>query len=109
MDLIGKFESGEFGTVSVLFGKYPYSGEPQVLLELSGGEALARLSVDLTDQGYVVSVVAERPGCFFAKTYSENREIAAEALASGLFMDTGRRVKLRFVDVPIWAIRKMEE
>ena len=43
-----------------------------------------------------------RPGEFFVKTWSENETIAKEALASGLFVDTGRRVESGFVEAQIW-------
>ncbi len=43
-------------------------------------------------------------GEFFAKTWSENEEIAADALASGIFRDTGR-TSGDIVNAPIWTFR----
>lgn len=37
-----------------------------------------------------------------AKTWSENEEIARAVLASGLFMDTGKRIKTGFVEAQVW-------
>jgi hypothetical protein len=38
------------------------------------------------------------------KTWSENEPFAKAALASGLFVDTGKRVHNGFVVAPIWTI-----
>lgn len=38
------------------------------------------------------------------KTWSENEEVAACALTSGLFKDTGKRVPTGFVEAQIWEV-----
>ncbi len=42
---------------------------------------------------------------FFAKTWSENEPLREPMLASGKFIDTGRRVRTGFVEAEVWAIR----
>lgn len=42
------------------------------------------------------------PGEFHVKTWGENEEVARAALASGLFVDTGRRVPTGFVEAHVW-------
>jgi hypothetical protein len=44
------------------------------------------------------------PGEFFVKTWSENEGIAAAAISSGLFKDTGKRVATGWVEAQIWRI-----
>jgi len=46
-----------------------------------------------------------QPGEFFIKNWSENEEIAAAALNSGIFEDTGRRVNSGFIEVPVWRFK----
>lgn len=44
------------------------------------------------------------PNEILVKTWSENEPLAAAALASGLYRDTGRRLKTGFVEAQIWEI-----
>lgn len=46
------------------------------------------------------------PGEFLIKSWSENHAIAESALRSGLFEDTGRRVRTGFVEAPVWRFKK---
>lgn len=41
-------------------------------------------------------------GEFFAKTWSENENVAAGAMLSGLFKHMGVTIRTGFVDAPIW-------
>jgi len=45
-------------------------------------------------------------GEFFVKTWGENEEISVEALASGLFIDTGRRVKTGHCEAQVWQFKE---
>lgn len=56
-----------------------------------------------------LSVTTDKPvdlaqGEFLAKTWSENEEIAACALKSGLFVDTGLRLPMGYVEAQVWRI-----
>jgi len=78
-DLIGSFESKRWGTVKMWRDAYLHDDTLAVTLTTIGGEPLATLSVHLDTS-------AELPeNCFYVKAWSENREIADEAWASGLF------------------------
>ena len=86
-----------YGPATLRFGSYPRSGQTAVQLFLAGGELLATLSLNIPEKGNLLG-----EGEFFAKTYSENEEIAQACLASGRFEDTGKRVASGFVQVEIW-------
>lgn len=80
MKALGTFQSPKWGTVTVLLGTYgKASGPMAVLLHDSDGLPLTKLSVNLPGSADLP------PGCFYVKTWEENTEIAAEALACGLF------------------------
>lgn len=42
------------------------------------------------------------------KTWNENQELAAAALATGCFIDTGMRVQTGFVEASVWKCIRME-
>lgn len=44
------------------------------------------------------------PGTIFAKTYGENEPIREPLLRSGLFLDTGTRVKEWFTSIEVWQL-----
>jgi len=44
-------------------------------------------------------------GEFAAKTWSENEEIAEDALKSGLFIDTGKRIRSGYVEASVWRFK----
>lgn len=46
------------------------------------------------------------PHEFFARTYEENYELRGPLLASGLFEDTGKRIKSGFVSLELWRLRQ---
>ena len=45
-----------------------------------------------------------RPGEFFAKTWSENEGWSQAALDSGIFVDTGFRMRTGFVQAQLWKL-----
>jgi hypothetical protein len=65
------------------------------------GESIAMLSVNFPESSHLLG-----ENEFFAKTWEENEEIAEDALASGIFKDTGRRSSYGFmsslVNASIW-------
>jgi hypothetical protein len=86
MKPIGTFNSKRWGKVTVLRSTY---GSPQgpvaVVLQHEDGEPLATLSVNMYKPECSEDSRDLPPNCFYAKDWSENEEIAREALASGLF------------------------
>lgn len=86
--------SGE--KISVKMGVSYQNGQPKVQLWDDGpAGTLSVASVQSVDLA---------PGEFLAKVWSENEEIAACALKSGLFIDTGRRIPMGFVEAQVWRI-----
>ena len=76
--IIGTFHSAQWGTVTAEAFKYA-NGATAIQLYTAEGEPLARLSVNTEFSAHL------DPAFFYAKDWSENQEIAADALASGLF------------------------
>jgi len=95
-----EFKTSSFGTAHVKTATYS-DGNLAVLLEDEFGSPLTKLSVNLPDSAHLLA-----QNQFFAKTYSENEEIAKDALASGLFTQTNTVVKNGWVTCPIWEILK---
>jgi hypothetical protein len=91
------FETTSFGQARVSIGYYADNDAIAVELLDESGESLAMLSVNLPEEQHLLG---EKE--FSAKTYSENEELARDALRSGLFLDTGRRAG--FIQAPIWKI-----
>jgi len=85
-----------FGEAVVTLGRYG-NGALAVELVAEDGEPIAKLSVNLPQ---FADELGE--GEFFAKIWSDNEAIAAAALASGFFEDTGRRVPTGFVEAQVW-------
>lgn len=91
-----RFKSKLYKTLYV--NKRQYAGGRMALqLNMPDGQLAAVLTVNIPECDKLLG-----PGEFFIKTWSENEEIAKEALASGLFVDTGRRVENGFVEAQIW-------
>jgi hypothetical protein len=94
------FIQTDYGHAAVQTAAYQSGGALAVMLSNSTTEeAISTLSVNLPDADYELA-----PGEFFAKTWSENEDIAKLALASGLFEDTGRRVPTGWVEAQVWKI-----
>lgn len=85
--------------ISVQLGVSYQNGQPKVQLWDFEGP-YGSLSV-ASDQPVILA-----PGEFLAKVWSENEEIAACALKSGLFIDTGRRIPMGFVEAQVWRINQ---
>jgi len=87
-----------YGEGRVVLGFYA-NGALAVQLIADDGEVITKLSVNLVDEAHTLG---EKE--FFAKVWSDNERIAPAALASGLFEDTGRRVKTGFVEAQVWSV-----
>ena len=75
------------------------NGQTKVQLwDAEGPAGCLSCSIDYVDLGNTE---------FLAKTWSENEELAAAALQSGLFEDTDRRVAVGFAEAQVWRIREM--
>jgi hypothetical protein len=74
------------------------NGAPAVrLTNAETGEPIATLSINLPEAAHQLG-----PDEFFAKTWTENKAVAAAALSSGLFEDTGKRIPTGFVEAQVW-------
>jgi hypothetical protein len=93
------FVSKTWGVVHIEEGNYTDSGRLALILRDTEEARLATLTVNLPD-------CKLEPGEFFVKNWSENQELAAEAMASGLFIDTGKRAQSGFVQPPIWKFKE---
>jgi hypothetical protein len=93
------FETRLCGTANIVTNTYQHGGKLSVELVADSGEPIAMLSVNMTECSHLLS-----DGEFFAKTWSENALIADDALASGIFRDTGRRSS-DIVNAPIWTFK----
>lgn len=85
----------------------PY-GEAVVRMGCYGNGRLAIQLVNAETEEPIGKLTVNLPGEelgggeFFVKTWSENEGIAAAALASGVFEDTGRRVPTGHVEAQVW-------
>ena len=93
-----QFQTRDWGAVVVEQAQY-HNGRLALLLTGTGQyacEPIGKLTVNLSDDDPLAN------GEFFVKTWSENERIAEDALASGLFVDTGRRVPTGRVEAQVW-------
>lgn len=89
----GSMKTRDYGEVDIQEGSY--SNGRLALLLVKEGERIAVLTVNIPDKDLV-------EGEFFVKTWSENMEIAQDALSSGLFIDTGKKVQTGYVLASVW-------
>lgn len=103
----GTFQSKRWGTVHVLFSTYGSTTGPMaVALECADGEPLAKLSVNMYRPQCSHDSRELPAGCFYAKDYGGQEELAAEALASGMFKlrDDLPRAASGFITAPVWQV-----
>jgi hypothetical protein len=86
----------QFGLLQVEYRTYLVDEGLAVMLT-KNGELFATLSVNLPDHPLGKDE-------FHAKTWSENAPLVEPLLASGLFIDTGRRVDCGFTQASVWRI-----
>ncbi len=86
MKSIGTFQSARWGAVHVLTGTYEGPDGPlAVILTDPSGELITKLSVNMYKPSCSADSQDLPKDCFYLKGWSENLEIAREAVASGLF------------------------
>ena len=90
------FPTRRFGTATVVMQTYEHGGNRAVELVDGNGEPIFMLSVNLPESSHLL-----REREFFVKTWSENAEIAEDALASGMFRRIGR-TSGGALNAPIW-------
>lgn len=111
MDEIGKFEirsdpfgdDGKTAEATAMAGKYA-DGNICVQVMVHDGDLdmempYGMLSVNIPDMAHVLG-----KGEFFAKNWSENAYLFADAASSDLFEDTGRTVSAGMTEAPIMKI-----
>lgn len=99
---IGTMET-PFGLSDILKCTYD-NGCPAVTIVNKEGELVTYLSFNIPYKSHLLG-----PGEFFVRDWEENREIARDALATGLFIDTGREVEWRNIHTAkIWKIAPKE-
>jgi len=94
--LIGSLTIGN-EELTVIHCRYK-NGREAVELVDADGEVYAHVSCN------IVAAPPPSPGCFYAKTWSENEPLRAPLLASGLFEDLGVRVQTGFAEAELWKI-----
>ncbi len=90
------FETRHFGMATVITSGYQNGGRLAVELVDEHGESIAMLSVNIPESSHMLG-----ENEFYAKTWSENEEIAEDALASGIFRESGR-TSGGFLKAKIW-------
>lgn len=97
-----KMKSSRYGWLYIK-KRYYESGRPALQLVDHAAKLIAVLTVNIPEHDGMLA-----PGEFFVKTWSENELLAKEALASGNFADTGRRVPTGHVEAQIWKFSEKE-
>ena len=85
-----------YGDMDVEVTTYKTGGTAVILNQ--DGQRFATLSVNFPE-------VELGEGEFAVKTWSENEQVAADALASGLFVDTGKRIQSGYVEASVWRFK----
>jgi len=85
-----------YGDMDVDITLYKTGGTAVILTQ--DGQRFATLSVNFPE-------VELEEGEFAVKTWSENEQVAADCLASGLFIDTGKRIKSGYVEASVWRFK----
>ena len=93
------FNTRHYGKAKIVTNAYRKGGSLGVELVDTNGETLAILSVNIPEFSHLLG-----DNEFFVKTWSENEEFAKDALASGLFRQTGRWSK-GYISAPVWALK----
>ena len=85
-----------YGDMEVEVVLYQTGGTAVILTQ--DGQCFATLSVNFPE-------VELEHNEFAVKTWSENEQVAADALASGLFVDTGKRIQSGYVEASVWRFK----
>lgn len=103
---LGEFQSSHWGRVTVWKAHYERANGPLAITLEVAGEPLGVLSVNMYKPACSQDSKDLPPGCFYVKTWSENEELAEEALASGLFKvrEDLPAARSGFVSAPVWEV-----
>lgn len=107
MRVIGNFQSRRWGAVRVVRATYEGSkGPTAIVLQCDDGEPLATLSVNMYTPECSHDSTALPADCFYVKQWSENEELAKDAMASGLFKlrDDLPAARSGYVSAPVWQL-----
>lgn len=105
MNKVAVLKTTNYGECDVCIGKYPYAPDEIAVILTNCGEHISTLSICSVD--FLMPKTLEK-GEFIAKTYSENEQIAKDAMESGLFEETGKFVQTGWVQSPIWKFVDVE-
>lgn len=101
---IGEVDLGEYGHALVRVGRYPQGGQLAInLVDATTSEPIATLTTNLASYNRSTD-----PNAAGIKVWSENAPIIQPLLASGLFKDTGERVRADHGEIPIWQLANPE-
>lgn len=107
MQHIGTFQSKRWGKLNVLRGTYERADGPvAIVLQAPDGEPVATLSVNMYLPDCSHDSRALPKDCFYVKTWGGLEDLAAEALASGLFVQREDlpAASSGFVEAPAWQV-----
>jgi hypothetical protein len=104
MERVAKVQLKHYGPCLVMRGTYEATGNAAYFIQDVGGSPIATVSVNMPDHGWLLE-----DDEFFAKTWSENEQVAEQLLAQGVFEDTGKRVPSGFVQVHVWKEKRGEK
>lgn len=107
MKQLGTFQSKRWGTVSAYRSTYDGPTGPMAVVLLdSDGQRLATLSVNMYEPECSRDSHDLAADCFYVKTWGGNEDLAAEALASGLFVARADlpQAESGFVSAPVWQL-----
>lgn len=97
-----------------ILGQITVEGEPITLVRTSYADGRPAVIARSVDGAYGVLSVNPGPSvelsenCIAVKSWSENAPLFAAASVSGLFMPTGRQIRLGHGVAPIWQIGDSE-
>jgi hypothetical protein len=100
--VLGLIQVGE-QTIELVVKRY-VNGNPAIIgYDQATGQKFGNLSFNLVSPDLTAEQSLE-PGDIMIKTWSENEAFAQSARASGLFVDTGKRICLQFVEAEVWRL-----
>ncbi len=98
-ELDGRRMQSRYGEVLVEVHPYVIGDGPSInFRDLETGEPIARLTVNEPE-------VQLAPDEVLVKTWSENEEISRDAMKTGWFEDTGRRILVGYVEAQVWRVK----
>jgi hypothetical protein len=106
MKQIGTFKSRRYGNVNVLRATYDGpKGPTAIVLQCADGEPLATLSVNMYEPDCSHDSHDLPKDCFYVKRWGQE-DIAADALASGLFVarEDMPEAASGYVTAPVWQL-----